>query len=167
MKKKWLAIVLSSVLSVSLLPVAVWGDEVPDAAAYWAPDEAELPDESAAEEAPLEEEIALDESAESRPVNGAIDISGAEITGLKAVYRSEYKNMAGGPNIEGVSGESFKPAAVLKVGGKTLKEDQDYTVHFSQSGPAQITFYFDGKGAYRRRIDERNRKCERGKCNAL
>ena len=148
MTKKWLAILLTAVLTVSMFPAAVWGDELPDAAAYWAPDEAELPDESSTEEKPVEEEGARDESAESQPVNGAIDISGAEITGLKAVYRSEYKNMAGGPNIEGVSVESFKPAAVLKVGGKTLKEDQDYTVHFSQSGPAQITFYFDGKGAY-------------------
>ena len=158
MKKKWFAILMTAVMTVTMLPVAAWGDEIPFGEAAgeeifaeeaapaeesapetadtpWDPAGMELPDEGGVEALPADGgEAELNESVEVSPVNGAIDISQATVKWGKPIYRVEYMNYynpGGYTTIDGKSPDTFKPTFTLTYNGKTLKEGTDYTAEYN------------------------------------
>ena len=161
MNKKGLAILLSAALMTTLIPVTVWGDEIPDVdpageeivieeAARDAADSSDVENayindwftagDDLGIETPSagdEDADALDESGEASPVNGVSDISRATIKWGKSIYRCEYMNyMSPGwtYTVDGKSPESFEPSYTIMLDGKTLKEGTDYVRVTGQSG---------------------------------
>lgn len=150
MRKRWLALLLTAVMTVTLLPVAALGDELPAGEA--AAGEAVVEEASPAEPvmAPGREDVLTEEIPEAA-LNGAINLRDAEVKGLKNYYK--YEAIADGTgstrvSIDGVTQDKFKPKFSLVYGGKTLKEGTDYVIADSWVDPSGFYNDVEGRGDY-------------------
>lgn len=154
MTKKWLAILLTAVLTVSMFPAAVWGDELPDVEPVY---EDVFPEEEPVNEADNEElpvDLEFIEEEDTACLNSAADLSAGQITGLKTFYRVEIVNGTGYQSdvnlatIDGVKLTSYKPSYNVVLNGKTLKKGTDYTESVSGEIYGGVSVSVQGIGDY-------------------
>ena len=169
MKKRIPALLLAGVLMTGLLPASVWADELSaDDPAVGTADELPADDPAAAaagEEvadgidwspqwqdpgSDAQEEAILAEDGAEAPLNGAIDISGAEVSGLKSFYRCESVSGASNDNfdtyIDGMTVEKSRSSLKVTYDGKTLKAGTDYTIYVNAGSTVHIAI--EGMGNY-------------------